>query len=166
MINLSLHIKRHCLTFPTGSPPVTETDSLAMLFGREIVLIPTTPPHSELLTVSCLGVKVPPGPGRPMPNFAGSFSHWKLATVWPSRPFRQEMMGGLLLFRELYWHSRPFCQEMRVGELPLFRHNLSTSPIRYRASLPSPPWPSMITVDEKAANKREAEDEKRTHDSD
>ena len=106
-----------------------ETDSLALLFGRESVLIPTTPPVFELLTVSCLGVKVPQVDGR-LAVYWAAYSHWKLATVWPSRPFCQEMIGGR----------------------------------RSRGMRQSSPAPA--TVDEKAANKREAEDEKRTHDSD
>ena len=113
---------------------MTETGSLALLFVEESVLIPTTPSVSELLTVSCLGVKVPQVDGR-LAVYWAAYSHWKLATVWP---------------------SRPFCQEM------------STPPMRYVAVGPHDVVQSASagSVDEKATNKREAKDEKRTHDLD
>ena len=114
---------------------MTETDSLALLFGRESVLIPITPPVFELLTVSCLGVKVPQVLYTAAAVYEAASSHWKLAKVWP---------------------SRPFCQEM------------STPPIRYVAVGPHDVVQSASagSVDEKATNKREAKDEKRTHDLD
>ena len=62
-------LNRFTVSGDTGVP--------ALLPRGESVLIPTAPPVTELLTVSCLGVKVPGEDER----LAGSYNLRKLATV-------------------------------------------------------------------------------------